>query len=133
MINLKASRGLISIILFSAGCSGSGIGSDPESPSAYVGCYNYNNKSVININLKNIIDLKSKKQIKVNGILRIRDSVFLFTENQMVFNNNGYVNFTSLHTGYQYEFKKGVSVPTLLLYDESGREFELTKNDSECF
>ena len=93
----------------------------------HFGCYEYNKNPVLRINLETVQNINQRKSTKVNGFLKIRNSNFVLSQNQMIFDRNGYLQFTALDNGFQYEFKREASVPTLLLYDEAGREFELIK------
>ncbi len=123
---------VLNTLLLAGGCSGSGIGSKSENPSQYFGCYNYNNVPVLRISSDLAENLHKKENTRINGFLKIRSSNFVLTQNQIIFGNDGELKFTGLDTGFQYEFKRDVSPPTLLIYDEAGHEFDLVRSGNSC-
>jgi hypothetical protein len=133
MTILRAPHALLSTLLLIAGCTGSGIGTKSENPSQYVGCYEYNKTPILNITLKTVQNIRQGESIKVNDFLQIKNSNFILTQNRMMFDKDVGLKFSQRSTGFKHEFKRGASVPTLLLYDEAGHEFELVRSGNACF
>ena len=119
-----------SMSLMISGCSG--IGSAVDNPSKYFGCYRYNDTPLLVITSSYIKNIDQNRYTKVNEFLHIKNSDFVLTVNQMIFDGTGYLNFTDLHSGFQYEFERNAPVPTLLLYDRFGKEFKLIRSGNAC-
>ncbi len=120
------------MLLLISGCSGSGIGTQSENPEQYFGCYFYNRAPVLIIEKTRIYNIGQHGYNKVNGFLKIRNSYFILTKNQMIFNKDGELRFTLKNSGFQYEFENKTSPPNLMLYDEMGNLFKLTRDGAAC-
>lgn len=132
MMHPRISRSVLGIFISLSACSGGGIGREVENSHRYYGCYNYGKNEILIINQNFVINIKNGETNKVNGFTKIRDSDFILTQNQILFDKKKALQFTSRSTGFQYEYKSGSSRPTLLVYDDSGNEFALIKSGDNC-
>lgn len=115
-----------------AACSGSGIGTPSQNPSEYFGCYDYDKTPLFYIDAESAYNMRDGKSTKINGFLKIRNSDFLLTQNQIIFDSNRKLQFTARNSGFQYEFKQKNLRPVLLIYGESGEKFELIRSSNAC-
>lgn len=123
---------MLSACLLIFGCSGSGIGVPSENPSQFFGCYEYQHTPRLYINSKMVQSASDEKSTKIRGFYKIRNSDFLLTENQIIFDESGKLQITPRDSGFQYEFRRNVSTPTILIYDELGKEFDLIRSGNTC-
>ena len=131
-IKAKIFRFCGSASLLISGCSGSGIGSPVENSSKYFGCYRYNDTPLLIITSNYVKNIYQNRYTKIRAFLHIKNSDFVLTVNQMIFEEGIHLNTTDRKSGFQYEFERGASVPTLMLYDRFGKEFKLVKSGNSC-